>query len=263
MQTILTCKKKAVFTCITANYDAPPAISLEYVEEGWEFLCFSDIPIRLTFPWVNRLIQMQPEGPAATNRFLKFCSHKYLEDYEWGIYLDGNMEFKCKPSSLLHFLASNTYCAIPAHPFNSTLDDELYSCILSQKIQLLEGVRHFIRTNSRAIRFTTPLTANRLIVRNYLDIKLNKCFEDLYTRYISGPCRDQLHSSICFDEHNIPISIIPNIEFNKIIKINHHKNISSLTNKIILKIRALILSFPLKLFFMIIKSKISPLSIVK
>ncbi len=85
--------KKVIYTVITNQYDHLFP-SLEE-QDGWDMICFTDDEGLIGAGWqvkpIPQFIQKQADGDAVkTARLVKLLPHRFLEDYEYSLYLDAN-----------------------------------------------------------------------------------------------------------------------------------------------------------------------------
>lgn len=244
--------RNVVYTAIIGHYDSVPCVDPSLVEEGWDFLCFSDLPIEVAPPWQLRRVVRLSDGAAATNRHLKFLGHQILDDYDWALYMDGNLELIRPPSYFLQ-QAQAQPCVLLEHPNRATVSEEIVACIVSGKIGLSEGIRLARRHRAAGFEPSTPLTANRLFVRSLADPKLNTCFEATYSAYLQGPRRDQLHLNFELWRHRQPHALISRAQARAGFRVHNHAQAQTRRARAMYILRRLVLALPLKLLLAALK----------
>jgi hypothetical protein len=88
-----TSDKKAVYTCITGQYDQ--LIAHSYVCDQWDYICFTDNPELLEkghSHWQIRPLQFTALDPTRNSRWHKVFPHKILPEYNVSLYVDGNID---------------------------------------------------------------------------------------------------------------------------------------------------------------------------
>jgi len=85
--------KKVIYTCITGGYDKledPKVIS-----EGFDYICFTDTPFESKI-WQMRPIPSELDylSNVKRQRNIKINPHKYLSEYDFSVWVDGNYIFK-------------------------------------------------------------------------------------------------------------------------------------------------------------------------
>ena len=87
--------KKVIYTCLVGNYDVlrqPLAI-----DESYDYVCFSnDIKEDRVGVWQIRPIPFVHEDKARLSRYVKILPHRALEDYEWSLWMDANIQITDK-----------------------------------------------------------------------------------------------------------------------------------------------------------------------
>lgn len=215
-------KNYAIFTAIFGGYDSLPEINEKFIADRFDFICFTDQIIANSFPWKIFHISQLPEGPAVTNRQIKFNAHKYLSEYDYAMYIDGNIYLKYSPDYFFSFLKLSYGCVMLAHPNRKTVLEEIAVCVGFQKIKLYEAIHMLYLYVQVGYVERFNLTANRLIVRDLRNIKINNCFEEIYIKYLTGPRRDQLHSNFCMWRNNVNVLIMASEDYVDAFEVNSH-----------------------------------------
>ena len=87
--------KKVIYTCLVGNYDVlrqPLAI-----DESYDYICFSnDIKEERVGVWQIRPIPFKHKDKARLSRYVKILPHRALEDYEWSLWMDANIQITKK-----------------------------------------------------------------------------------------------------------------------------------------------------------------------
>lgn len=205
-----TVTRRVIYTAIIGEYDIPSAIGAGVtLDKGWDFLCFSNGPLDLPTPWQLREVRCLPEGSAATNRWVKFCAHTLLGEYDEALYLDGNLDLLASPTEVFSRLRDDCSCAFIEHPQRSTVSEEVVACLLAKKVTLLESVRLILSQSRGGFTDKLPLTANRLFARRLKDARVNEMFESVFHDYLRGPARDQLHLQYALERFAVPHAVLP------------------------------------------------------
>jgi hypothetical protein len=89
-------KTAVVYTAITGGYDTLMNPSVHDAER-FDYVCFMDKPGRfyhLLDPTVWRVVTIPEDGldPTRRARRHKCLAHRYFPEYEWSIYVDGNVD---------------------------------------------------------------------------------------------------------------------------------------------------------------------------
>jgi hypothetical protein len=118
--------KKVVYTCIHGKYDVlrDPLV----VNPDWDYVCFTDQNFTSKI-WDIRRIPNDclSEDSKKIQRKMKILPHKYLKNYDWSIWIDGNLQMKIDAQDLLNTHGHNIFNTL-AHPERTCLYAELDAC---------------------------------------------------------------------------------------------------------------------------------------
>lgn len=122
---------RVIYTVIVNGYDRliePPAYP------GWDFVCFTD-GIGLSWRaraglsrWTIRRIDKSGLDPRRYSRHPKLLPHRYLADYDYSVYIDGNARLLQDPTGLVDALNSPRF-GVGVHRFRSTVPEEMEECV--------------------------------------------------------------------------------------------------------------------------------------
>lgn len=83
--------KKVVYTAITGNYDE--LYTPEYVNNGWDYICFTDNPDLTSKFWqIRKMEESDDLDPIKKARKYKIQPHHYLPEYDVSLWVDGNFK---------------------------------------------------------------------------------------------------------------------------------------------------------------------------
>ena len=83
--------KNVIYTAIFGNYDElPEPLSLP---KGWDFICFTDSDIK-SDTWQIKKVSSLYKDTTRTARKYKILPHRFLQDYDRSIWIDGNFLIK-------------------------------------------------------------------------------------------------------------------------------------------------------------------------
>ena len=77
-----------VYTAIFGGKD--DLIDPEFIPENCDFVCFTDKDFKSDI-WDVRKIESIFDDPVRNARMYKVLPHKYLSEYEYSVWIDGNM----------------------------------------------------------------------------------------------------------------------------------------------------------------------------
>ena len=119
--------KDVVYTAVFNDYDV--LIEPDYEPGGIEFICFTDDPKKASGAWKPVVVDDCGLSPTLINRKYKILPHKYLSDYRYSIYLDGNIQITGDISNLFDCHLHSENIAVADHPRRGCIYREAEVCI--------------------------------------------------------------------------------------------------------------------------------------
>jgi len=181
-----------VYTSIFGGYD--DFIDDQYRMPNTDYICFTDEKIQSTF-W--DVIVCEPESiPVRDAKKFKVLPHRYLKEYEYSIWMDGNLQLKSDVSHLIDG------CSFIRHPHRNCVYKEFMACVRCKKDDphiMQKQVRRY-RKNRYPSR--NGMTSSCFIIRKHNDmIKVN---EDWWAEIEAGSYRDQLSWNYVAHKNKFP-----------------------------------------------------------
>ena len=195
---------RVVYTAVFGNYDKVSAINPNY---NCDFICFTDNPECVSFGWKVVLVELNGEMPAQANRRYKMLPHIYLRNYQFSLYIDGNITLMADPTPLFHKYLDITVMAIPAHPFRNCAYLEANECVEKGIVNKDEVEKQMSRYAEQGFPENYGLTANGIILRNHLNNEVILLMNYWWEEYSRGCKRDQLSLAYLLWRNNF--SIVP------------------------------------------------------
>jgi hypothetical protein len=97
---------KVIYTAIIGGYDE--LVEPDYIPEDWDFVCFSDRDLK-SETWDVRPILPLYIDNTRTARKHKLLTHRLFPDYEYSLWLDGNIKVRGDVNELLGHLDGCNY----------------------------------------------------------------------------------------------------------------------------------------------------------
>jgi hypothetical protein len=120
------CKKDqkiAVYTAIFGGYDTPPDVP--DVDSSIHYLLFTDQPVaEPKSPWEVRVVPRIFKDPQLEARRLKLLPHLFLPEYDFSVWIDGNVELQHLTASDVKQYLQNAIIALPYHPDRTCIYEE-------------------------------------------------------------------------------------------------------------------------------------------
>lgn len=122
-------KKFVVYTCITGNYDN--LLEPLYTHTDIDYVAFTDAPTIITDIWdIRQITQNQNEFTNNTliNRYFKFHPQELFPEYDYAIYIDGNMRVVSDLRNLVNRINEKTGLAFHRHGVRNCIYKEAEVC---------------------------------------------------------------------------------------------------------------------------------------
>ncbi len=200
----------AIYTCVTGNYDN--LHSPDVCDPDVDYICFvpSHCRVEGVEGWIVRTFDYVGETMQDTSRFPKLNPHIVLPDYEYSLWIDGNVTITSH--ELIDIVKRKVdsgilYSGI-RHPRGGDIYEEAMRC--------LRGKRDSFWNVFRSVRFLKregfpagiPVMENNVVLRKHLDpaiIETDCLWWQLYLKYSR---RDQLSLMYCLDKNKIPLDLL-------------------------------------------------------
>ena len=193
-----------VYTAIFGGYDE--LVDDQFQMDGVDYICFTDSDIE-SKTW--KVVNCTPiyNDPNRNAKKYKVLPHRYLKDYDWSVWVDGNIKVI---SDIRGLCIDNPY---KVYDHMQVFDKR--NCIYDEALAIMEmGERNYKRTPLRGIknwkdnpdiitnqmkRYVSEgypsdngLATNPIIIRKHHDSNVIKNMEDWWTEIKYNSKRDQL-----------------------------------------------------------------------
>lgn len=189
--------KKAVYTCITGNYDH--LNSHTCTSDQWDYICFTDNQelLKKGHPhWKIRPLQFTALDPARNSRWHKVFPDRILPEYDACLYVDANINilapdiFRYIDNKLLH--PSAAPLAIHKHFQRNCIYEEAQECIKLQLDSPSLIDEHILKLRALNYPENIGLQENNVIYRRHHDAKVKQLMEEWWWWISNYSRRDQL-----------------------------------------------------------------------
>lgn len=194
-------RRICVYTAVAGGYDSvAPAIA----RDGVTYLQFSDDGAAGE-GWLQRDFEEVGADPVRTAKKPKLLPHRYLGDFEWSIWLDGNVRLLANPQQLIAEVAA-AGCAIGVfrHPEADCAYEEAIRCIRRGKDEPAVIVRHMERYDSEGYPRHNGLAECNVIVRRHNDPAVIGAMEAWWAEIGRGSRRDQISFNYALWKAGLP-----------------------------------------------------------
>ncbi len=185
--------KKVIYTSIVGWYDE--LYEPDKVMKDWDYICFSnDYSPRKNSIWQVRPIPFQSKDKIILARFVKLNPHILLKDYNYSLWIDGNVHLKGNYvfSRAHELIEKGELISIPKHPERDCTYKEARACI-----EMGKGIESIILKQMERLQIegfpeNFGLFENNIVFRNHMHqdiIKFNKAW---WEELRANSKRDQL-----------------------------------------------------------------------
>jgi len=190
--------KKVIYTVITGGYDnliEQPSV------KGYDFVCFTDNPNLKSITWQIRPLPEGLEGLTSVKqqRNIKILAHKYLPEYDFSIYIDGNVQIIGDVNKFVkeNCAKSKGYIFIGKHPDRDCIYEEAKACIYAKKDDSHLMADQVIAYHKEGMPLHYGLTQNCIILRYHNNENCKRLMELWWNEVKEKSHRDQLSLYYC------------------------------------------------------------------
>ncbi len=186
----LTNKKVVVYTAVSGNYDDLHTPSV--IEEDFDYICFTDNPdLKSNFWDIRQMEDLELDEVRKARRY-KILPHKYLQEYDYSLWIDGNFDITGSLKDYIHKYLKNGKCLAIRHEDRDCVYEEAQACIdfdkddpeiINKEIELFRS-ENYPEHNG--------LVASGILFRDHHDKDVIKVLEDWYHIVETMSYRDQL-----------------------------------------------------------------------
>ena len=97
---------KVIYTAIIGGYDT--LVEPDYKPDGWDFICFTDRDLKSDTWEIRKTLPLYTDN-TRTARKHKLLAHRLFPDYEYSLWLDGNIKVRDDVNELLGHLDGCNY----------------------------------------------------------------------------------------------------------------------------------------------------------
>jgi GT2 family glycosyltransferase len=197
-------KRVVVYTAVAGAYDVlePPAVR----PPNCDFIAFSDQPM-MAEGWQVRPINYLHADTTRAARFTKLHPHIYFPDYEYSIWIDGNIGVRGDVREFISALNDETPVGIFQHPLRRCIYVEGEECIKRKKDHPDIINKHLARYRAEGFPRNAGLWETNVVVRRHNDPNCTALMDAWWREMEIGSRRDQL--SLPVVAHRLGVKIAP------------------------------------------------------
>jgi len=120
-------RKIAVYSAVFGEYDT--LLLPKHLNEDVDYICFTDRPRQTYGVWQIRTSPYYHPDPVRIARFIKTHPHQLLSDYDYVIWIDGNVSINCDIHKYIDMLRDEeTGVGMIPHPLRENFTEEVEAC---------------------------------------------------------------------------------------------------------------------------------------
>lgn len=187
--------KIAVYSCITGNYDKEilePFVKLE----NTDFYLFTDNEKQTSENWIIKAIPKEIDkkyNNILKNRYMKMHPHDLFKNYDYSIYIDGNVKVMSDLTELVYAINENVGMAMHKHQFRDCICDEIEVCRIKKKGNYKEMKKQVEKYVENGFPKKFGMLEATIIVTDLKNEVAKKLLNDWWDEFISTESlRDQI-----------------------------------------------------------------------
>ena len=220
-------KKIAIYTCITGDYD--DVQEPLFCNENVDYILFTNNNKLTSSKWkIIKINNKDNLNNILLNRYVKMHPHEFLQNYDYSIYIDGNIKLYSDLTSYINRINNEYGIAFHKHSYRNKLSSELKACKILKKgnIDLLE--KQINNYYKQGMPDDFGLVEATIIACDLKSSKAKRVLKEWWDEFIkSKSLRDQISIPYILYKNNISINEIStlgnNIVNNPKFEIINHK----------------------------------------
>jgi len=209
-------KKLVVYTAVFGG--GAKLITPTFISKEIDFVCFTDDTSLRSEAWDVKYQIPVSENSARSAKIYKILPHNYFPDYEYSIWVDGNVVIKDDITKLLKYLDNGKTFASFSHIESIPSRDCIY-CEANYLLKLIEKDnvgfkkeaidKQIARLYKEGYPKHTGLIAGMVLVREHNEASCVKNMEDWWLEIQNGSSRDELSFNYIAWKNKFKFSYIP------------------------------------------------------
>lgn len=183
-----------VYTCIIGNYDE--VLEPVFIDDNIDYFIFCDSSLKLKSESIWKKIEIDnlkinDMDKVSINRLIKICPFSFLSNYDYSIYIDGNIQIVGSMMPLIN-LTKECGFGLHSHPVRDCIYDEAYSAIYFKKKNCEIITKQIDNYKKQGFPKHYGLFENSILIRNHNDDQIKILMDEWWREFCQYPSRDQL-----------------------------------------------------------------------
>ena len=185
----------AVYTCIVGLSEMiePPY----FVSENCDYYIFTDMDIPQDYVWKKidiAMLSLPCDSPNEINRYIKLHPHEFFKDYEYSLYVDGNIQIVTDVLPMVNKMTEKEIIALHAHDRRSCAYKEAKVFFDIPRLRKFAQAadRQMAAYRERGFPEDFGLFENPIIIRKHNDLVCQEVMDLWWEQLVTYSMRDQL-----------------------------------------------------------------------
>lgn len=183
--------KGVIYSAITGNYD--DVKEPKYISDKFDHILFTNNPEIKSKVWKVILVDNK-EGvdDAKLSKRIKIMGHEYLPEYDYSIWIDGNVMIKGDLSEYIEKYRDREPVLCFNHHENNCIYREKETCVMLKKDDPEVMEKQVQRYRLEGFPECYGMTENGVMVRDIHNERVKKVMETWWSEVLNGSKRDQI-----------------------------------------------------------------------
>ena len=195
----------AVYTCIFGNYDN--ILEPYFIPDNCDFYIFTDQEINTKSAWKKMDLpnEINEMSNIDKNRYIKMLPHLFFENYNYSIYVDGNVQILTDLTEYINKIDKDTGIGIHMHHLRDCVYDELEAIVKMNKQNKKMANKYKEKLDEEKMPRNYGLLQCNIIARKHNNLICKKVMESWWDEFKESIKRDQISLPYVLYKNNINI----------------------------------------------------------
>ncbi|MFN3555779.1 MAG: glycosyltransferase domain-containing protein [Bacteroidales bacterium] len=199
--------RKVVYSCVTGDYDNIQP--LFYKSKDCDYILFTDNPSLKPEGWEVRLMNNFPvQNRVLLAKMPKVLPHRFLKEYDYSIWIDGNYDLIGDISELISYLDTRPLGLFPHSNGHKTIEQEALKVIELKKADPVIVKKQLRNYKSKGFPDNLGVYEAGILVRKHFDDHLMEVMEAWWHEIKNYSARDQLSLPYVLWKHKLDFKVL-------------------------------------------------------
>lgn len=196
-------KKVVIYTAIMGGFDGLKSPNV--IMPDIEYICFTDVKGIKSDIWKIIEVENEFENPRMKARQIKLNPHLFLEDYEYSIWIDGNIIIKKDLNNLIYkmIVLNKTKIATFQHFNRDCIYAEALECVITKKDSAERIYRQVAECIDNGYPTKNGLAETNVMFRKHNELDVIQVMNDWWRCVSNNTIRDQLSFNYVLYKNNM------------------------------------------------------------